>query len=369
MKRGCGLTMLAVLLMSIAGCGSSAGSAGSGNTGSFLGRASNAVVFIQWTRTGDNVSGSLHEAIRKESGESGVESESRSFTGTINDHGLTLTLTEGLGATTALVGTVAAHGFTLTYPGTDHDLISITFTGAPLSAYNAAVAKLENRGTSTVAPGPYGEEPGSDTQTNSSHSGGSQVVVLRCPTEYGVSEPAPSVPAMVPVSSAAAAGGLIAYTNTQVYLLGPRNMSCAGEVAADGGSQVIVWPQGDNRPAEHSASDGLTLRVDPACAGCKAADACPFFTTLARELGFPCTSSIPAGESVSRPSPNLALFEDDPGVEGSGWPSGGSDPANGVVGIAGTSRENTVYRATCTLPSIQHSVCTTILNYVIGRYG
>ena len=62
----------------------------------------------------------------------------------------------------------------------------------------------------------------------------------------------------------------------------------------------------------------------------------------------------------------MALFEDPPNVGGSGWPSGGPDPANGLVGIA---RRGTVFRSTCTLPSGDHTLCATILNYVISRYS
>ena len=58
--------------------------------------------------------------------------------------------------------------------------------------------------------------------------------------------------------------GLVAYTNTQSYLVGPRGMRCSGIVAADGGSQVIVWPQGHSRPSFHAHTAGLTLTLDPA---------------------------------------------------------------------------------------------------------
>ena len=193
------------------------------------------------------------------------------------------------------------------------------------------------------------------------------VPVVRCQTEFGISGPAPHTPSVLTVGSSAS--HLVAYTNTQVYLLAPTGMRCLGIAATDGGSQVIVWPRGSGRPGFHSHTDGLTLTLDPACAGCKAGDACPFFTDLALKLRFPCTSGIPAGERVSRLRSNLALFEDPPGVAGSGWPSGGSDPANGLVGYAGSAYNGAVYRSTCTLPVSDHSVCTASLNDVISRYG
>ena len=100
-------------------------------------------------------------------------------------------------------------------------------------------------------------------------------------------------------------------------------MSCAGFVAADGGTSVTTlaarrcqtgalqsrgWPD-----AVHRAS----LCIFPA------GDACPFFSAFARSLGFPCESGISADEKVYRLRSDIALFEDPPGVRGSGWPSGG----------------------------------------------
>jgi hypothetical protein len=179
----------------------------------------------------------------------------------------------------------------------------------------------------------------------------------------------PRTPATVTVTSSSPTRGLMAYTNTQIYLIGPRGMRSSGVVAVDGGSRVIVWPQGHSRPAPHARAAGLTLTLDSACVGCMADDACPFFTALARDLGFPCASGVPQGERVVHLRSNIILFEDPSGVAGSGWPSGGEDPANGLVGYDGSPRSAVVYRSTCTLPATEHSVCTTSLNDVIRRYG
>lgn len=171
------------------------------------------------------------------------------------------------------------------------------------------------------------------------------------------------------INSSSSTGGLVAYTNTEIYLIGPQGMRCSGLLANDGGSQVIAWPQHQSRPTAHAHTDGLTLTLDPACSGCKAQDACPFFTAFARHLGFPCTSGVPQGERVDRLRSDVALFTDPPEVAGSGWPSGGPDPASGVVGYSGSPENGLVYRATCTLPAIDHSACTISVNDVIRRYG
>jgi hypothetical protein len=197
-----------------------------------------------------------------------------------------------------------------------------------------------------------------------------RVAVVRCATVFGVSGPTRHVPSTVALRANGPTQGLVAYTNTELFLIGPRGLRCHGIVATDGGSQVIAWAAGQPEPGLHAHGIGLTLTIDPACAGCRADDACPFFAAFARTLGFPCADGVPAGEVVARPSPSLAFFQDPPGVAGSGWPSGGRYPANGVVGTRGSpAGDALVYRSTCTLPSADHSICNASLNDVIARYG
>lgn len=91
--------------------------------GSFIGHASNAVMFIQWTRSGQNVTGSLREVLTKEPAGSGVTSTGHAFTGVVNGSGLTLDI-RGL-EDTAYVGETKGEGFNLSVPGqeqaADHD--------------------------------------------------------------------------------------------------------------------------------------------------------------------------------------------------------------------------------------------------------
>jgi hypothetical protein len=198
--------------------------------------------------------------------------------------------------------------------------------------------------------------------------GSPSVRVVRCHTGFGITPGKITVPKRIGVrGSPHSTAGLVAYTNTVSFLIGPANMRCSGAVGADGGNGVTVWPRGAREPRLHSHIDGLTLQVVPACVGCMATMACPFFPAFARKLMFPCPSGVPAHEVVTRPSTNVALFEDPPGVAGDGYPSGGPDPANGVDGIKGRNGET--YTATCTLPARQHSTCTVALNDVISRYG
>ncbi len=108
---------------------------------SFIGHASNAVMFIQWTRSGGSVTGSLREAISK-AGALRLESADRAFTGTIAGKGITLNLGSALGESTAYVGEVKESGFTLTVPGRGSNLITINFEPGEVSGYDEATKQL-----------------------------------------------------------------------------------------------------------------------------------------------------------------------------------------------------------------------------------
>jgi len=195
------------------------------------------------------------------------------------------------------------------------------------------------------------------------------VPVVRCVISRGVPGPTRSTPPSLSVAPSASRLGLVAYTNSYDFLLAPSGMRCSGLLAANGGTSIAVWRRGERQPGQHSREDGLTLDVEPGCVGCMAAAACPFFPAFARGLGFPCASGLPAGEHATRLRSNIELFKDPPGVTGSGFPSGGADPANGLVGLIGGRSGPAVYRATCTLPSTETADCTASLNDVIRRLG
>lgn len=146
---------VALVGLSLAGCGgnstaspgptSVSSSPGSNGAASFIGRASNAVVFIQWTRAGSTLSGSLQQTVLKQPSGSGTNSQSTSFTGTIAGDGLTLQLGQAIGSATSLSGQFSGSGFTLTYPGaSSSSLITISFTPSQLADYNQAVSTLDS---------------------------------------------------------------------------------------------------------------------------------------------------------------------------------------------------------------------------------
>ena len=211
---------------------------------------------------------------------------------------------------------------------------------------------------------------GSSGATRSGVALTATVRVVRCRTVFGVSPGKITTPSHVTVlGSPRSTANLVAYSNTEQFLIGPSGMACSGLVAADGNTSLIVWPRRNGPPGQHAHEAALTLTSAPACAACRAEEACPFFPAYARRLHFPCSSGIPPGEIVERVHSHLVLFEDPPGVAGDGWPSGGLDPANGLAVIHGSFLSSVVYRSTCTLPASKHSTCSTSLNDVLRRYG
>ncbi len=99
------------------------------------------MTFIQWTRSGNSVTGSLREAIAK-TGSLGLESADRAFTGVIAGKGITLNLDSPLGESTAYVGEIKESGFTLTVPGQGSNLITISFEPGEVSGYDKATKQL-----------------------------------------------------------------------------------------------------------------------------------------------------------------------------------------------------------------------------------
>ena len=103
-----------------------------------------------------------------------------------------------------------------------------------------------------------------------------------------------------------------------------------------------------------------------------AASVCALFaaaaTAYAQDGIGPCpTRATP--ETVTTISAVAVGFEDPTGVAGDGFPSGGLNAANGVALYKPKATEPDAYVATCTLPDVQHHLCTAVLNHFEALYG
>src|ERR1700722_9002557 len=80
--------------------------------------------------------------------------------------------------------------------------------------------------------------------TSATARAGVTVPVVRCSAFFGGASGRNSVPRTltlrdVPPSTA----GLVAYTNTSGFLLGPPHLRCAPALGADGNAMIQLWPK------------------------------------------------------------------------------------------------------------------------------
>lgn len=133
---------LVVAAAVLVGCGSGDGPA------SYVGRASNAVVFVSWTKSKDSLSGQLTQARADDDvAEGAVNTVRVGFDGTIDGKAVSLRLDEGLGAASTLTGRLDGDTLALDYPGTDGAIITIQLRKGDSGAFNTALAALRTKTT------------------------------------------------------------------------------------------------------------------------------------------------------------------------------------------------------------------------------
>jgi hypothetical protein len=179
------------------------------------------------------------------------------------------------------------------------------------------------------------------------------------------------------------AARLSVYTDNggRMELVGPRGWNCAAFYGADGSGGVAVYPYGQMLPqswtagwpmARTSAAAGVTGLESSACYTCTLAQACRLFpaaaTTLHNYLGRQACPARPAPEKMTTISPGTVGFEDPPGTTGDGVPSGGRNPANGVMTYHAHTAAGS-WLETCTLPGSDMAECAAILNAFLSWYG
>jgi hypothetical protein len=171
-------------------------------------------------------------------------------------------------------------------------------------------------------------------------------------------------------------GRLAFYSTGWVTVLAPVGWKCSGGVGATGALWISVVPPHTPRGGA-SVSDFLAGRDSAAVTayfgspgtGEVGGLACPFFAAATPQPGWARCPAIPQHEQTARLGVHAVAFEDPPHVEGTGDPSGGPYPANGVVIYNATSRPATMAaEETCTLQTAEHGTCTAILNDFVRRY-
>jgi hypothetical protein len=200
--------------------------------------------------------------------------------------------------------------------------------------------------------------------------------VTRCPTTDAVGARIRRGPARVELSaSRAVARRVVGYDAGGLVLLGPSRWRCSSFIYGNGSQTIAVSPPGQRGASFGTSSDpwprplAIAVTHVPACAGCRADLACPFFPAEAAKLGQPCASGVPRGEKVTRLSRDAVLFEDPPRVSGSTSYSGGTLRVFGVVVAVGDSQRRAGYalKATCALREADRELCTTTLRWLAER--
>ena len=164
-------------------------------------------------------------------------------------------------------------------------------------------------------------------------------------------------------------------THTVLMLLAPKGWTCKASFGADGSGDMTIVPAGETLPTgaltPHSSDQAITAGETGGSPVIAAFQACSFFPAAAQAtetyLEKSC-SSPPASQSVDLISPSAVAFEDPAGTAGTGSPSGGENPANGVITYSADKGPGS-YASTCTLPPDGHDACTASLDYFISVYG
>jgi hypothetical protein len=244
----------------------------------------------------------------------------------------------------------------------------------------AALALAAGCGAPAVTTGPASAALSAAGPTGSVTA---DLPVVRCPTSLGVVSPPVSLPPTRPVTvPRALAAQLSVYADDQgiMELIGPKGWSCAASYGADGSGGIVVYPPRHSVPrfwtagwrlARTSAVAAIAGSESSACYSCTLAQACRLFPAAARAwrsaFGSACPAR-PAAETVVSIGAGIVAFEDPPGVEGDGVPSGGQYPADGVLTYHPGAQDGS-WRETCTLPGSEKAECTAVLNAFVSWYG
>lgn len=257
-------------------------------------------------------------------------------------------------------------------------VVVVVMVACGSSIPTAAPASPVATSTPSLAPGSTSSGPsaisGLEAPTSEPlHS--VRIPEVPCPTIFGrPSETMPPTPGEMTATVTAEVAALVTYYgNGTLTLLGPKGWQCTATVGVDGSAHMAITPPGQAPRSGSPLPDdqAITARTAGTCIGCVASMACGLFPearNLQAQPGLTCLTTAPIGEQVTRPRPRSAVFEDAPGVTGTGEPSGGRYRALGfLVFDPGTAAGGTnanapsALKETCTLPDSLAQICDEIV--------
>jgi hypothetical protein len=157
------------------------------------------------------------------------------------------------------------------------------------------------------------------------------------------------------------------YTNDRRSLepvLAPRGWDCQVQVGADGTTGVDIYPPGTLPTPSGTSHEEVQAASGSSCQGCVYSTVCALVPGAGRQLGFAMLPCAPrkkgevetwlsgSAEDNVPPVHDVIAFEEP-----------GQDPTHGVVLYDYvTGRGGEASEETCTLPSDQSALCTSILD-------
>jgi hypothetical protein len=116
----------------------------------WVGTAQGAALFMQWTRNGNDVSGSLVETNLNSSNSSKTDNYNESFKGTVSGSSVTLTFSGVFGSSSNLSGTLQDTKLILSFPQKDGSIQTVTMNDGTIDQYNQDVSSLTSQAQSNA---------------------------------------------------------------------------------------------------------------------------------------------------------------------------------------------------------------------------
>jgi hypothetical protein len=155
--------LLAALL--VAGCGGD----DTGGSQSFVGKTPSVVLYVNWTRDGDDVTGSLTQAVFDKR-KNDVATKRGSLSGQVSGSGVSLDLEQQYGEKTRLTGTLSGDVLELEYLSGAEGVTTVRMEPGSADAFNAALANLRDTAEQTVADAQTQAAEGAEESRVSAHA-------------------------------------------------------------------------------------------------------------------------------------------------------------------------------------------------------
>lgn len=163
MRQRCAIVVLLGALLA-GGCGGG----DEGGTQSFVGKTSTVALYVNWTRDGDALTGTLTQGVLNER-TNAVATKRASLTGKVSGSGVTLDVEQQYGETSRLNGTLNGDVLELEYLSGASGVTTVRMEKADSETFNAALAGLRDTAEQTKADVQTDAAEGAEEQRVTEH--------------------------------------------------------------------------------------------------------------------------------------------------------------------------------------------------------